>query len=175
MYRSEQIREARERLGMTQETLAEEIGVSRQAVSKWEMGASEPSLENLQALSQVLGVEFANAPGDTPAEIKNPWKGCCLILGCLLLASLLALGAALLPQETPAEDAGAPGTAGLPRTRRIRTPRPSPASPSLTPKAARSVRTWGTAGCISRQAVRSSWRSAFRTTPPTRSTLSPCF
>lgn len=101
MYRSEQIREARERLGMTQETLAEEIGVSRQAVSKWEMGASEPSLENLQALSQVLGVEFANAPGDTPAEIKNPWKGCCLILGCLLLASLLALGAALLPQETP--------------------------------------------------------------------------
>lgn len=111
MYRSEQIREARERLGMTQETLAEEIGVSRQAVSKWEMGASEPSLENLQVLSQVLGVEFANAPGDTPAEIKNPWKGCCLILGCLLLASLLALGAALLPQETPAEDAGAPGTA----------------------------------------------------------------
>ena len=32
------IREGRERLGMSQEALAERLSVSRQAVSKWEMG-----------------------------------------------------------------------------------------------------------------------------------------
>ena len=45
MEQSQRIREARERLGMSQETLAEQVGVSRQAASKWEMGNSEPSLE----------------------------------------------------------------------------------------------------------------------------------
>lgn len=37
------IREGRERLGMSQEALAERLSVSRQAVSKWEMGTSVPS------------------------------------------------------------------------------------------------------------------------------------
>ena len=34
------IRQAREEKGMSQERLAEELGVSRQAVSKWEIGVS---------------------------------------------------------------------------------------------------------------------------------------
>ncbi|MDO4315891.1 MAG: helix-turn-helix transcriptional regulator, partial [Oscillospiraceae bacterium] len=109
MNRPERIREARERQGMTQETLAEEIGVSRQAVSKWEMGISEPSLENLQALSQILGIGLTAGAEAVPAGTgKNPWRALSLVLGCLLLAALLALGAALLPGETPAEDTGAP-------------------------------------------------------------------
>lgn len=91
MNRPEQIREARERLGLTQEALAEQLDVSRQAVSKWEMGSSEPNLENLQALSRVLGVEFADAPETLPVRQKNPWKALSLALGCLLLAALLAL------------------------------------------------------------------------------------
>ena len=44
------IREGRERLGMSQEALAERLSVSRQAVSKWEMGISVPSPENRRAL-----------------------------------------------------------------------------------------------------------------------------
>lgn len=82
---------------MTQETLAEEIGVSRQAVSKWEMGASEPSLENLQALSRVLDVEFANEPKAVPTRKTDPRKALSLVLSCLLLAALLALGSAICP------------------------------------------------------------------------------
>ena len=37
----------REECKMTQEFVAESIGVSRQAVSKWETGASDPSTSNL--------------------------------------------------------------------------------------------------------------------------------
>ena len=41
---------------MTQEFVAETIGVSRQAVSKWESGASDPSTTNLMALAKLFGV-----------------------------------------------------------------------------------------------------------------------
>ena len=42
---------------MTQEFVAETLGVSRQAVSKWESGTSAPSTTNLMALAKLFGVE----------------------------------------------------------------------------------------------------------------------
>lgn len=42
---------------MTQEFVAERIGVSRQAVSKWEMGLSDPSTSNLFALADLFGIQ----------------------------------------------------------------------------------------------------------------------
>ena len=41
---------------MTQEFVAETLGVSRQAVSKWENGSSDPSTANLLALAKLFGV-----------------------------------------------------------------------------------------------------------------------
>lgn len=41
---------------MTQEFVAEHLGVSRQAVSKWETGASDPSTSNLLALAKLYGI-----------------------------------------------------------------------------------------------------------------------
>ncbi len=41
---------------MTQEFVAEAIGVSRQAVSKWENGDSDPSTSNLIALAKLFGI-----------------------------------------------------------------------------------------------------------------------
>ena len=40
---------------MTQEFVAEALGVSRQAVSKWESGQSDPSTTNLLALAKLFG------------------------------------------------------------------------------------------------------------------------
>ena len=40
----------------TQEYVAEALGVSRQAVSKWENGSSEPSTANLMALAKLYGL-----------------------------------------------------------------------------------------------------------------------
>ena len=52
----ETIRTHRARSQMTQEFVAESIGVSRQAVSKWEQGISDPSTSNLFALAKLFGV-----------------------------------------------------------------------------------------------------------------------
>ena len=52
----ETLREHRTRCNMTQEFVAESLGVTRQAVSKWETGAAEPSTTNLLALAKLYGV-----------------------------------------------------------------------------------------------------------------------
>lgn len=52
----EKLRQHRQRCQMTQEFVAETLGVSRQAVSKWENGASDPSTTNLVALGRLYGV-----------------------------------------------------------------------------------------------------------------------
>lgn len=48
---SEKIYTLRRKSGLSQEQLAEKIGVSRQTISKWEGGLSTPELDKLQALS----------------------------------------------------------------------------------------------------------------------------
>lgn len=53
---AEALRENRRRCKMTQEFVAESLGVSRQAVSKWENGASDPSTSNLCELAKLYGV-----------------------------------------------------------------------------------------------------------------------
>ena len=52
---------------MTQEFVAESLGVSRQAVSKWEQGTSEPSTSNMIALAKPYGV----APEELLKDVKN--------------------------------------------------------------------------------------------------------
>ena len=52
----EVIKTCRMEHGMTQEFVAESLGVSRQAVSKWESGISDPSTANLFALADLFGV-----------------------------------------------------------------------------------------------------------------------
>lgn len=48
---------------MTQEFIAEHLGVSRQSVSKWETGSSEPSTSNLITLAKLLDVDVKELIG----------------------------------------------------------------------------------------------------------------
>ena len=52
----ETIKAHRMRCQMTQEFVAESLGVSRQAVSRWETGTADPSTSNLIALAKLFGV-----------------------------------------------------------------------------------------------------------------------
>ena len=42
--------------GLSQEQLAEAIGVSRQAVSKWELDAAAPEIDKIKSLADFYGV-----------------------------------------------------------------------------------------------------------------------
>lgn len=63
----EVLRKHRTDRGMTQEFVAQALGISRQAVSKWENGTSEPTTTNLIALAKLFGVE----PEDLLREVQK--------------------------------------------------------------------------------------------------------
>jgi AbrB family looped-hinge helix DNA binding protein len=74
---SENMLQLRKMAGLTQEELAEKIGVSRQALSKWEKGESVPDLENAASIAQALGAsldELVNYD-QTQAKLPMPPKG----------------------------------------------------------------------------------------------------
>jgi len=52
----EKIQQLRKAKGMSQEQLAAQLTISRQAISKWELGESMPDTDNVIQLSKVLGV-----------------------------------------------------------------------------------------------------------------------
>ncbi|MBQ8851340.1 MAG: helix-turn-helix transcriptional regulator, partial [Oscillibacter sp.] len=62
------IRLLRERSGLTQEDVAEEMNVSRQAVSKWEANLSRPSSENLIRLAHLFKVDLTDIIGAPETE-----------------------------------------------------------------------------------------------------------
>ena len=64
----EQLAEARRARGFTQEELAERLGVSRQAVAKWERDAARPGPANARALRDLLGEDFPAPPAPPPAS-----------------------------------------------------------------------------------------------------------
>lgn len=70
MTLGQNIQNARKAKGMSQETLAERIGVSRQALGKWEKDTALPGLDNLQALAAELGTgvdALLGAQAESPA------------------------------------------------------------------------------------------------------------
>ena len=76
MTLAEKIAELRRRSGMSQEELAEQLGVSRQSVSKWESAQSIPDLERILGLSRVFGVstDFLLKEECTAPEREEPAK-----------------------------------------------------------------------------------------------------
>ena len=74
---SENMLQLRKMAGLTQEELAENIGVSRQSLSKWEKGESIPDLENAASIAQALGAsldELVNYD-QSKAKLPMPPKG----------------------------------------------------------------------------------------------------
>lgn len=61
----------RTRLGLSQEELAQEVGVSRQTVVKWEAGDAAPDLNNACKLSTLFDVRI-----DDLVNHDEEWEGC---------------------------------------------------------------------------------------------------
>ena len=69
MTLGERIKEERTKAKMSQEKLAELVGVSRQAVTKWESGLSSPSTDNLFRIAEVLGTTVDILTKEEPQQL----------------------------------------------------------------------------------------------------------
>lgn len=106
MTLGQQIQEHRLRLGLSQAGLGEKLGVSRQAVSRWEADGAVPDTDKLIALSKLFGLtlnellQVENPPEQMPAPVEEPaekrprvrWKLLLLAAACFLAG--LAVGRA---------------------------------------------------------------------------------
>lgn len=64
----------RKKNGLSQQAVAEALQVSRQAISRWEVGTSVPTIENLSLLSKLYGVStdyLINTESEHPVRIKK--------------------------------------------------------------------------------------------------------
>lgn len=104
---SENLKQARKKSGLSQEELASEVHVTRQAVAKWESGENEPSLASVNQLAQILQVSVAYlVSGEEPTPLTSKERvshffrwGNLLKISALLLGAT-AIGLLALPAVT---------------------------------------------------------------------------
>lgn len=97
------IYEMRKKHNMSQEQLAEKVGVSRQTISKWELGETTPDIKQAQLLSTIFDVsldemlgndiKIAESVADSNENNNLPWKRIFVISGiaiclCLIIAAI---------------------------------------------------------------------------------------
>lgn len=113
----EKLFELRKKANMTQNDLAEKLNVSRQAVSRWEMGTAMPDVENLIAMSDLFGVSLdyllkeqapqENAPTHQWEDLlRQYWS---FVPKKWWILAVVALAARLLPQLLVMLALGNPG------------------------------------------------------------------
>lgn len=133
MTLGEKLVHLRKELGLSQLEAAEKLNVSRQAISRWEVGAAVPSVDNLRYLSELYGVPVdvlldggqdllawregqqrrEQEPPEAPPEPEHTaeprprgrrWAAAAVIgLLVLGLGVGILMGVWILPEESPAE------------------------------------------------------------------------
>lgn len=130
MTLGQRIQEGRTRLGLSQEALGEKLGVSRQAVSKWEADGAVPDTDKLIALSKLFGVSLnallqVEEPDKGPAPAapkgrKRLWHGLSALFAAALVLSNVLLWGRVAELEGQVADL-------------LAAPAPAPAAPGLDP------------------------------------------
>ena len=97
MNLAENIKSRREKLKLSQEYVAQRLGVSRQAVSKWETGLSEPTAGNLVKLAEILKISLSElVEPQNNAEKQSETKQPNLILRTNLIKLAIILHAVFI-------------------------------------------------------------------------------
>lgn len=101
MTLGQRIQAHRTRLGLSQEGLGDKLGVSRQAVSKWEADRAVPDTDKLIALSKLFGLSLNELlqvdgppPAGEPSSVRRPRAKA--VLAAALVLALLALAGTTL-------------------------------------------------------------------------------
>ncbi|MEX1307129.1 MAG: helix-turn-helix transcriptional regulator, partial [Eubacteriales bacterium] len=71
MYFHERLIELRRQNGWSQETLGNKLNVSRQTVSKWELGQTTPDMNNLREMSAIFNISLDVLVSGQQADREN--------------------------------------------------------------------------------------------------------
>lgn len=114
----ENLRDLRRLAGLTQEQAAQQVGLTRQAISSYESGRTQPDLDTLEALAKVYGAEITDVLYGTGQRQKalRFWRRAPFLLAAVIVTlvglrsalllginSFLAIPQGLADQETLAE------------------------------------------------------------------------
>lgn len=97
---AERLQELRKRSGYSQEQVAEMLGLSRQAVSKWESGQGKPEIDNIVKLTEIynvsadyilLGTEKAAVTVSEKKELSHEYKKAIGIIAIIAATAIVTV------------------------------------------------------------------------------------
>ncbi|MBQ2755563.1 MAG: helix-turn-helix transcriptional regulator, partial [Oscillospiraceae bacterium] len=103
MSLGDQIHELRKKQNLSQEQLAEKVGVARQTISKWELGETAPDIKQAQMLSQIFNIsldvllgndtkETLSVAQDSKKRNNVPWKKIIAVSAAAVCLCLVVVG-----------------------------------------------------------------------------------
>lgn len=109
---SDNIREYRKKSNMSQEELADKLGISRQSISLWENGQTQPTIDNIIAMSRIFNITsdmlLGNSDGITITQDKVPekkrktWPIVAIIIAIVVIIGVVIM-AVFLGDNSPVE------------------------------------------------------------------------
>lgn len=129
---SDNIREYRKKCNMSQEELAERLGISRQSISLWETGQTQPTIDNIVALARIFNITsdmlLGNSDSVTPVQDKAPekkrkaWPIVAIIIAAAVLIAAIILAVVLFGNPSVPSDKPSTPTDPQPTTQQTAPP-----------------------------------------------------
>lgn len=97
---AERLQELRKQSGYSQEQVAEMLGLSRQAISKWESGQGKPEIDNIVKLTEIynvsadyilLGTEKVSVPVPEKKELSREYKKAIGIIAIIAATAIVTV------------------------------------------------------------------------------------
>ena len=97
---SERLQELRKKEGYSQEQVAEMLGLSRQAISKWESGQGKPEIDNIIKLTEIyhvsadyilLGTEKVSVPAPEKKKLSHEYKKAISIIAIIAATAIITV------------------------------------------------------------------------------------
>lgn len=97
---SERLQELRKKEGYSQEQVAEMLGLSRQAISKWESGQGKPEIDNIIKLTEIyhvsadyilLGTEKVSVPVPEKKKLSHEYKKAIGIIAIIAATAIVTV------------------------------------------------------------------------------------
>lgn len=129
---SDNIREYRKKSNMSQEELAEKLGISRQSISLWETGQTQPTIDNIVALARIFNITSDMLLGNSdsvtipqekaPEKKRKAWPIVAIVIAVVAVIAAIILAVVLIGNPSVPSDEPSTPTDPQPTTQQTDPP-----------------------------------------------------